>query len=111
MDRNKIANYYKGAKIFMFPSEEDCSPNVVIEAMACGLPILTTNSGGIPEMIDYENIKAGIYIDEHNPIMSLNTLIKFYEKFSKNALFLSKNYFDFEITANNYLNEIKKIMS
>ena len=83
MDRNKIASYYKGAKIFMFPSEEDCSPNVVIEAMACGLPILTTNSGGIPEIIDNENIKAGIYIDEHNPIMSLNTLIKFYEKFQK----------------------------
>ena len=48
MDRNKIASYYKGAKIFMFPSEEDCSPNVVIEAMACGLPILTTNSGVYP---------------------------------------------------------------
>ena len=111
MDRNKIASYYKGAKIFMFPSEEDCSPNVVIEAMACGLPILTTNSGGIPEIIECENKKAGIYIDELNPIMSLNTLIKFYEKFSKNASYLAKNYFDFEITSKNYLNEIKKIMS
>ena len=95
----------------MFPSEEDCSPNVVIEAMACGLPILTTNSGGIPEIIECENKKAGIYIDELNPIMSLNTLIKFYEKFSKNASYLAKNYFDFEITSKNYLNEIKKIMS
>lgn len=110
MSRREIAKFYKGAKIFIFPSEEDCSPNVVIEAMACGLPVLTINSGGIPELINVKNMKAGLYLDDDNPIMSLNTLIKFHEKFSKNAKYIAKNYFNFENTAENYLVEIEKII-
>ena len=110
IDRKKIATYYKGAKIFIFPSEDDCSPNVILEAMACGLPVLTINSGGIPELIDIDDTKAGMYIDENNPIMSLSTIIKNYNKFSKNAKILSKTHFDFDKTANTYLKEIEKLV-
>lgn len=108
-DRKEISNYYKSSKIFIFPSEEDCSPNVVLEAMACGLPILTIESGGIPELINLDNKKAGLYLDDDNPVMALNTLIKFYDKLSKNALEIIKDNFDFQNTGKNYLDEIHKL--
>tara|TARA_Y100000996_G_scaffold415264_1_gene409039 strand:+ start:160 stop:1323 length:1164 start_codon:yes stop_codon:yes gene_type:complete len=108
-DRNELSNYYKSSKIFIFPSEEDCSPNVILEAMACGLPILTVKSGGIPELINLKDKKAGLYLDEENPVMALNTLIKFHDRLSKNALEIIKDKFDFQITGKNYLDEIYKL--
>tara|TARA_B100001093_G_scaffold99111_1_gene91163 strand:- start:325 stop:1491 length:1167 start_codon:yes stop_codon:yes gene_type:complete len=109
-DRIELSKYYKGAKIFMFPSEEDCSPNVILEAMACGLPILTVESGGIPELINRNNKKAGVYIDDSNPIMGLNNLLKFYETLSNNSLKLIKNNFNFDLTGQNYQDEINKLI-
>ncbi len=109
-DRYKLVEYYFGAKIFIFPSEEDCSPNVILEAMACGLPILTVNSGGIPELINHGRRSAGLYLDEDNPIMSLNTILKFYNKYSQDAEIIVKENYDIKFTAKNYIEEIKKLV-
>ena len=37
----------------MLPSLEDNLPNTIMEAMACGVPCVGFNVGGIPEMIDH----------------------------------------------------------
>ncbi len=36
---------------FILPTEADMSPNSIIEAMAAGLPVISTRQGGIPEMV------------------------------------------------------------
>ena len=107
--RHQLVEYYFGAKIFMFPSEDDCSPNVILEAMACGLPILTINSGGIPEIIYHGKLKGGIFLDEENPVMSLNTLIKFYDQYSSDAKIIVERKFNIENTAHDYIEEIKNL--
>ena len=48
----QLLEEYLKAGIFVFPSHFETSPNVVMEAMATGLPIVTTRVGGIPDMID-----------------------------------------------------------
>ena len=78
--------------------------------MACGLPILTVNSGGITELINHGRYSAGLYLDEDNPIMSLNTILKFYNKYSRDAEIIVKENYDIKFTAKKYIDEIKKLV-
>lgn len=49
--REDIINYYTTADVFVFPSLDEGMPNVVLEAMACGLPIIATNIPGCEELV------------------------------------------------------------
>lgn len=44
---------YNAADLFVTPSLEENLPNTIMEAMACGVPCVGFNIGGIPEMIDH----------------------------------------------------------
>jgi UDP-glucose:(heptosyl)LPS alpha-1,3-glucosyltransferase len=47
-----IQNAYQAADLFVFPSLYDPFANVCLEALACGLPVLTTDTNGSSEVID-----------------------------------------------------------
>jgi glycosyltransferase involved in cell wall biosynthesis len=59
-----MKEYYTAADIFILPSLADNNPLTILEAMACKLPIITTNTGGIPEIIDSN--KTGIICPPRN---------------------------------------------
>lgn len=44
--------YYRSADVFALTSEFDNSPNALLEAMACGLPVVATDVGGVREFVD-----------------------------------------------------------
>lgn len=50
-DRRRIADLYRHASVFVVPSFFDPFPLVVLEAMAFGVPVVTTRQMGTPEMI------------------------------------------------------------
>ena len=43
--------FYRAADVFALSSDFDNSPNVVLEAMACGLPIVATDVGGVRDFV------------------------------------------------------------
>jgi glycosyltransferase involved in cell wall biosynthesis len=47
-----LAPYYRTADVFVLPSEFDNSPNVVLEAMSAGLPVVATNVGGVAQYVE-----------------------------------------------------------
>lgn len=50
-DKSEIVPYYQNADLFILPSAKEGMPNVVLEAMACGLPIVMTPCEGSKELI------------------------------------------------------------
>ena len=48
-----LLDLYRNADVFVLPTQGDCFPQVIAEAMASGLPIVATDVGGIPEMVTH----------------------------------------------------------
>lgn len=52
-DVHQIARVYAAADVFVLPSLSENLPNTIMEAMACGVPCVGFEVGGIPEEIDH----------------------------------------------------------
>ena len=66
-DTKMITDIYNSSDVFVLPSLEDNLPNTIMEAMACGVPCVGFNVGGIPEMIDHmKNGYVAAYKDSHD---------------------------------------------
>jgi len=53
-DPKQMVELYNSVDIYVTPSLQDNLPNTIMEAMACGIPCVGFNVGGIPEMIDHK---------------------------------------------------------
>jgi len=60
------------ADIFVFPTEHDCAPLVVNEAMQASLPVITTSEGALPDMV--EDQVTGFIIQKGSPEQLANKL-------------------------------------
>ncbi len=52
--RKDIRPFYAMATLLVLPSLSEGSPNVVLEAMAAGVPVIATAVGGVPEIVTHE---------------------------------------------------------
>jgi colanic acid/amylovoran biosynthesis glycosyltransferase len=68
VDNSRIMRFYREADVFVLPSvtcddgHRDGIPVVLMEAMACGVPVISTTLSGIPELV--EDGKSGILVPE-----------------------------------------------
>ena len=69
----KLPHIYRKLKLLVLPSYSEGVPNVLLEAMACGTPVLASPVGGIPSIII--NGKTGIILKSRKPSDIAKTII------------------------------------
>ncbi len=82
-NQNELAEIYTAADVFLNPTREDNYPTVNMEAIACGTPVITFNTGGSPEMILNSNCGQVIYTENIDDI--IKAIAKLTEKDSKDC--------------------------
>ena len=63
IDDAQLARLYQAASVFLFPSFEEGFGIPVLEAMADGVPVVTSNVSSMPEV----GGEAALYVDPHDP--------------------------------------------
>jgi len=72
-DPGRIALYYQSTDIYIHAARADTFPTTVMEALACGCPVIATRVGGIPEQI--VDGKTGFLVPPGDPV-ALSSYIK-----------------------------------
>lgn len=75
----EVREEYKNADVLLFPTHTEGFPLTVIEAMAYGLPIITTEVGAIPDILEEQ---GAIYI----PVNSLKSLVEAISKIKNKTI-------------------------
>lgn len=112
-DEEKLSYYYSLADAFIIPSREDNLPNVMLESLCCGTPVISFDLGGMAEVI-VDNIN-GLKAKELNSESLKETLLNFIETKenfnSQNIRDEALKLFSPEIIANKYLSVYKDLLN
>ena len=73
LSRKQIVDLYNSSAIFIMPSIWENSPYALLEAMSCAVPIIATNVGGIPEIV--QHMISGLLVEPESPINLANAII------------------------------------
>jgi len=65
LDRESLLRYYQNSTLFVLPSHHESFPNVVLEAMACGIPTVATDVGDVHKVV--KDGKTGFLVSAKDP--------------------------------------------
>ena len=116
--QDQILERYHQANLFVLPcivgtdGNRDGLPVSIVEALACGLPVVTTPVTGIPEAVRHEH--NGLIVPEQNPRLLANAIQKLiidrdlYARLRQNTRASVLERFDLRKTVNELLNAITR---
>jgi glycosyltransferase involved in cell wall biosynthesis len=107
VDKDVLVKLYQNATLFVFPSYHEGLPGAVLEAMACGLPIIATDVRGNRDLISTgEN---GILVPQRSPKKIAEAIITLIEdeelrkRLGKNARETIENRYTWNAVSNKFL--------
>ena len=97
-NQQELVHWYSDSSAFVTPTLEDNFPTTNLEALACGTPVITFNTGGSPESINdtcgivvekgnVEKIKEAIISLDNNTMITSESCRKQALKYNKDILF------------------------
>ncbi len=101
-----IINAYHRSDVFVIPSLEDNLPNTIMESMACGVPVVGFETGGIPEMVAHK--KTGFIAAQKDSRQLAEGIIWVLEnkertdQLSKNSRAKAEEEYAHKVVANQY---------
>lgn len=121
-DPARVAQYYQAADVYIHAARADTFPTVILEALACGTPVVATKVGGIPEQVkalnetDDQNNATGMLIGPGDaPAMAiaiqellLNDLLR--EQLATNAVQDARERFDIKDQVRHYLTWYQEVI-
>lgn len=108
----ELVDIYNAVDLYVTPSLQDNLPNTIVEAMACGIPCIGFNVGGIPQMIDH--LHNG-YVAEYQSSQDLANGIHWaltegeYESLSEEACRKAVSCYSESIISKKYIDIYNKI--
>ena len=104
---------FKKSSIFIFPSEAENFPSVLLEALASGMAIITSTAGGCPEVVG----KAGLLVEPRDTEGIRKMLLKLIEsddlrrQLGEHALKRAEQQFNWKKIAQQYLNCYNEVLN
>ncbi|MBA4251744.1 MAG: N-acetyl-alpha-D-glucosaminyl L-malate synthase BshA [Chlorobiaceae bacterium] len=109
-----LVDILNSCDLFLIPSQSESFGLAALEAMSCGLPVIATSVGGLPELVYHNETGFIAEIGDVNRMakyaIDLLSNEKKYQLFSANARSRSVNKFDNSIIVPHYEEFYKKIM-
>ena len=99
---SKVVDYYHSSDAFIFASSCENMPNILMEAMASGLPIICSSSNPMPEFLE----NAGLYFNPNNKVELEQALINLISNPDLRSLLANRSFdystkYSWEICADN----------
>jgi glycosyltransferase involved in cell wall biosynthesis len=74
--REDIPQILNSLDVFVLSSDHEGLGSIIMDAMACRLPVVATRVGGIPELVDHQ--KTGLLVPPQRPKSLANAILKVY---------------------------------
>jgi len=73
-----VPMYMNAADALCLPSRNEGCPNVVLEALACGTPVIASKVGGVPELVEHG--RNGLLVEPDDPAAMATAIEAFFER-------------------------------